>query len=159
MAGVKLTAFGFDAVDAALLGRIQAARDLAPAQRQIGEYLDLAHRQRWDRAAAPDGSRWAPLSQLTIARKRDKGRPLGILVQSTMLRDTLRWAIRGRELVFGSDRPYGATMQFGAARGAFGKSRRGGPIPWGDIPPRPWLGLSTEDQANALDIVRRHLEG
>lgn len=159
MPGVKLTAHGFEAVDAALLERIQAVRDPTPAQRQIGEYLDLAHRQRWDRAQAPDGAPWAPLSPVTVARKTAKGRPLGILVQSTMLRDTLRWAIQGRELVFGTDRPYGAAMQFGLARGAAGRTRRGTPIPWGDIPARPWLGLSEADRQEALAIVRRHING
>lgn len=159
MAGVTLTAVGFEAVDAALLERINAARDPAPALRQVGEYLDLSHRQRWDRGQAPDGSLWAKLRPVTLARKQAKGRPLGILVQTTDLRDTLRWALQGRELVFGTGRPYGAAMQFGAARGAFGKTKFGAPIPWGDIPPRPWLGLSDADVAEARDILRRHLEG
>ena len=31
------------------------------------------------------------------------------------------------------------TLNFGAKQGAFGRSKRGGPIPWGDIPARPFM--------------------
>ncbi|MGZ8246136.1 phage virion morphogenesis protein [Methylomagnum sp.] len=33
----------------------------------------------------------------------------------------------------------------------------GHPIPWGDIPAREMLGLSSEDQAAILGIVEDHL--
>ncbi len=34
--------------------------------------------------------------------------------------------------------------------------KRGAPIPWGDIPARPFLGLS-DDEADVRDIVARYL--
>lgn len=50
-----------------------------------------------------------------------------------------------------------ARWKGGAKRGAFGVSRRGGPLPWGDIPARPFLGLSADDRKTIEEIVRAHL--
>ncbi|MCO1337222.1 phage virion morphogenesis protein, partial [Microbulbifer sp. OS29] len=73
-----------------------------------------------------------------------------VLTLSGLLRNTLRYQVQGTELLFGTDRPYGAVHQFGATQGQFGKTKRGGPIPWGNIPARPWLGTSAEDDREIL---------
>lgn len=52
---------------------------------------------------------------------------------------------------------YAAVMQGGAAQGAFGRTSRGGPIPWGNIPARPFLGLSDSDRAGVLEIIAEYL--
>ena len=44
-------------------------------------------------------------------------------------------------------------QQFGAKRGQFGAA------PWGDIPARPFLGASDDDQANIVRLVRSYLMG
>ena len=49
------------------------------------------------------------------------------------------------------------THQFGASKGAFGTTSRGSPIPWGDIPARPFFGLSSEDEWGVLEILTDHL--
>ncbi|MBB3231712.1 phage virion morphogenesis protein [Halomonas stenophila] len=137
-----------------LLDRVEDPR---PAFREIGEYLDLAHRDRWDAQRAPDGTPWAPLSDATKARKkknRDK-----ILVQDGHLRDLLRYDVSLEELLFGTDRKYGAVQHFGAEQGAFGQTSRGTPIPWGDIPAREWLGLADDEEQPVLEILERHLLG
>ncbi|GEK71588.1 MULTISPECIES: phage virion morphogenesis protein [Halomonas] len=137
-----------------LLDRVEDPR---PAFREIGEYLDMAHRDRWDAQKAPDGTPWAPLSEATQARKkknRDK-----ILVRDGYLRDLLRYDVSLEALLFGTDRKYGAVHQFGAERGAFGQASNGTPIPWGDIPARPWLGLADEDEQPVLEILERYLMG
>lgn len=137
-----------------LLDRIEDPR---PAFREIGEYLDMAHRDRWDAQQSPDGTPWAPLSDATKAHKkknRDK-----ILVEDGYLRDMLRYDASLDELLFGTDRPYGAVQHFGAKQGEFGTTSRGAPIPWGDITARPWLGLADEDEQPVLDILERHLIG
>ena len=43
--------------------------------------------------------------------------------------------------------------QFGAEKGAFGATSRGTPIPWGDIPARPFLGLSADDRDGVRDRI------
>lgn len=129
--------------------------DLRPAFLDIGKYLERSHRQRWDREVSPDGAKWAALSpwyQAQKAKNADK-----ILVLNAHLRDTLAPQATARSLKFGSNRVYAAVHQFGATAGAFGRSKRGRPIPWGDIPPRPFLGVSTDDEAEILALLREHL--
>ena len=46
----------------------------------------------------------------------------------------------------GSTRIYAGAHQFGARRGACGTNKKGAPIPWGDIPARPFLGVSDADK-------------
>lgn len=50
-------------------------------------------------------------------------------------------------LLIGSDREYAAVQQFGARKRQFGKA------PWGDIPARPFLGISSKDESTILDII------
>lgn len=122
----------------------------------VGEYMMLAHRDRWDREVTPDGQAWAPLSEVTLARKAAKGRPTAILVDTTALRDLLRYSVTASQLVFGTDRVYGTTQQFGAEKGQFGADKHGRPLPWGDIPARPWLGLSDADREHIQGLLEAH---
>ena len=48
-------------------------------------------------------------------------------------------------------------MQFGARYGAFGTISRGGSIPWGNIPARPFLGISDTDRSNIAATVEEWL--
>lgn len=172
MAGAKFTVeFDSRQVLATLEQLLQATGDLRPVFQDIGEYLDLAHRERWDKEVSPDGTPWEPLSDATLRRRALKGvsrgkgqkrkslttrkgntkigaiRALanaGILVESGGLRETLRYYATDSGLEFGSDRPYGATHQFG-------RSEAG-------IPARPWLGVSRSDETEILDILQTHLK-
>jgi len=63
----------------------------------------------------------------------------------------------------GSPMIYAGVRQYGAKRGEFGmgvfKTRNGVfPIPWGDIPARPFLGFSDTDQAAILETMRAYLK-
>lgn len=127
--------------------------DLRTPLNDIAEYLHRSTDGRFRQQIGPDGSPWVPLSATTLARKKSPR----ILRESGTLQDTLRHQVSGDELRFGTDRPYGAVHQFGQPRGASGKTRRGAPIPWGDIPARPYLGLSTDDEAEILAIVADYL--
>ena len=69
----------------------------------------------------------------------------------------LSGTVSGNQLTVGTNTRYGAMQQFGARKGQFGRTSRGAPIPWGNVPPRPWLGISTSDRAEIADILRRHL--
>lgn len=48
-------------------------------------------------------------------------------------------------------------MQEGASQGEFGTSNHGGSLPWGDIPARPFIGVSADDRDVILDILRDYL--
>jgi len=49
-------------------------------------------------------------------------------------------------------------QHFGASQGAFGKTKRGAPIPWGNIPGRPYLGFSDEDRSVILQTIEKYLK-
>ena len=133
--------------------------DLTPAFRDIGEHLLTTTRARFDSMTDPQGNLWRPLSQSYRARK-SKNQNL-ILDLDGYLRGTLNYRIEdgGKTLAIGSPMIYAGTMQFGAKKGQFGKTKRGVPIPWGDIPARPFLGLSADDRKEVVAILGDHLGG
>ena len=132
-------------LQAAFEGMASPATDISPVFREVGEYLDLAHRLRWDRQVSPDGKAWAPLASATVRRKARKGKDRGLLLESRDLRDLLRYQVSGASLFFGTDRAYGATHQFGR--------------PEDGIPARPWLGTSDDDEDAIADIWKDHFSG
>jgi len=44
----------------------------------------------------------------------------------------------------GTRKKYAAAHQHDAKKGQYGKTRRGGPIPWGDAPALPFIGVSDD---------------
>lgn len=108
----------------------------------IGEYLDMATRERFQLEMAPDGTPWEGLDPEYQARKkRQKNR---ILVLDAYLRDQMSYDAQPGSVEFGTARIYGATHQFG-------DDDRG-------IPARPFLGLSDDDEIHILNLAREHLE-
>ena len=78
---------------------------------------------------------WAGLSPVTEARRK----PGKILSQSGQLRDSIQPESNDSEASISTADPKAATHQFGAKQGQYGKSSRGGPLPWGNIPARPFM--------------------
>ena len=60
---------------AALRRLQQRVGDLGPFMREAGELLSQSTIDRFGRGVAPDGSRWAPNSPVTLARKRGRVPP------------------------------------------------------------------------------------
>jgi phage virion morphogenesis protein len=144
-----------EAVRAALKRLEAAAADLTPAMQDIGELLVERTKRRFATGTGPDGTPWARNAPLTVKRKRGRDQPL--VGESGRLSNEI-FAIAGLQVVeVGSALVYSAVQQFGAAKGQFGRSRRGRPIPWGAIPARPFLGLAGEDRLDILDILAEHL--
>ncbi len=144
-------------VQAAFNRLLRAGRDLTPVMAAIGEHLLNTTRERFDDEQSPEGKPWTPLSAMTLARKR-KNRDK-ILTEYGHLRGTLAYRAGRQHIEIGSTRIYAGTHQFGAEQGAFGRTKRGGPIPRGDIPARPFLGVSDEDRAEINQAVRDFLVG
>jgi phage gpG-like protein len=161
----------------ALLARLD---DLTPVMQTVGEYLVGSTKRRFATSIGPDGVRWAPNSEVTYLRMIEKahgvtltkGEHAGKLnakgagmaaSKKPLIGETHRLsseisAQADRDSVeVGSPMVYAAVQQFGASKGAFGRNRRNGPIPWGDIPARPFLGLSEADADQVLAIVGEHL--
>lgn len=164
--------------------------DLRPAMAEIGAAMvnakDLGFRAESD----PWGKAWAPLSAVTFARRRKGSKR--ILRDTGHLQDSIAYTADGDSATMGvgvgvsTNVKYAGTHQFGARMGEYGRysqvSRRskfkegdfrrnagtvkGFPIPWGDIPARPFLPLSPAGSVDLpqplldgiLDILRAHVE-
>lgn len=144
---------------------VDAAANPEGLLRSIGEDLVESTKQRFPSGTAPDGSKWvanraSTLEALLGNRHRyQKGARKGylnaaghkvvagkkpLLGPSRMLSTTIAYEVnRGAsawELIWGSDRVQAAMMNFGGKKSEF-------PHLWGDIPARPFMGLSTADMA------------
>lgn len=152
-----------DAVQGILANLIALGANMTPiTQALAGVLADIPERALANQADPATGQPWAPLSKVTLARKKSGSR---ILEQSGDLFGKMQpehgpdYALVGAS----GQTPYAPTHQFGAKKGAFGTNRRGGPIPWGDIPARPFFGVGPEDEAEfaqvALEGLQRALAG
>lgn len=149
--------FDDEEVTRALNRLLAKGRDMRPLMKDIGEHLLNTTRRRFEGGGqgAPDGTPWAPLSEVTKKRKtRNVGK---ILTLEGHLRGNLTYQAGRDSVEVGSPSIYAGTHQFGAAKGAFGTTSRGAPIPWGDIPARPFLGLSDEDESEIRVLVNKYL--
>ncbi|MBN8766493.1 MAG: phage virion morphogenesis protein [Thiobacillus sp.] len=162
----------------------RTGRDLRPVLEDIGEYMVMSTKRRFATSTAPDGSKWAHNSDVTILRylsahrRKDgsstsynkKGGGLSqagmkrlvgkkpLIGETGSLSSQISWQMDGNNGVqIGSPMQYAAAQQFGMERGYAGTDRRGRPLPWGDIPARAFLGVSEQDARDILDIVEEHL--
>lgn len=152
-------------VQRALQQAARALTDMTPLMQELGEMLVESTKARFPKGVGPDGETWAPKSQVTIdayRRREAKGqnthldfRPL--FGPSGMLFSQIHYEATADSIEIGSNMIYAAVMQFGAAKGAFGKDSRGHSIPWGNIPARPFLGISATDRGNIVAAVEEWL--
>ena len=143
---------------------------------EIGEELTESTKRRFSTSTAPDGTPWAPNSTATTLpsylcsaksnfkkdgtlSKRGQTRQANKrpLVASGILAHTITWQLVPEGVEIGSPKIYAGTHQFGAKQGQYGRDRRNHPIPWGDIPARPFLGLSADDESAISTLISTHL--
>ena len=118
-------------------------KNLRPAFNEIGEHLIASTRARFDTGTDPDGKKWAANSSVTLARKKGS-RPL--IGETKQLMRQLSYQSRPDQLLFGSSMEYAAMHQFGGTKAQF-------PNLWGDIPARPFLGITAHDENVIEEIV------
>lgn len=124
--------------------------NMQPAMHDIGQALVEGIRQRISEGRDWDGRAFAPNSPATIARK---GRNQPLVDRGNFVNNRLHYAA-GRDYVeVGSSAVQAATLHFGARRGQFGRTKRGARLPWGDIPPRPFLPVRRD--GSLPDTARR----
>ena len=155
-----------------LQSKVQAP---SPVLKSIGEHLLNSTDDRFAGQIGPDGQKWAPNTATTIQRyvqqKMQGKNPVkkdGTLSKKAatlfankrilqghtgMLRGQLYYRVTPNGVEIGSPSRYATTQQFGAKKGEFGKG-----APWGDIPARPFLGLSKYDERAITDILQDYLE-
>ena len=135
----------FDGTDATrrLAQLARATDDLRPYFRDLGEYLQRSHDDRWSQEEAPDGTPWAPLKPKTAARKAPTQPNAGLRTLDEHLRRLTVQSDR-TSVEIGTNRIYGATHQFG-------DPKRG-------IPARPYLGLSDAERDEIGDLAADYLD-
>lgn len=158
---------------AAVQRLLDTGRDLKPAMQDIGEYLVVSTRQRFQDGVAPDGTPWARNSYTTFDRlaggmskgsygkdgrinAKGASRVAGkkpLIGETKQLSTKIFPRATAHGVEVGSPLEYAGTQQFGAKA----KSFSGGKTPWGDIPARPFLGLSKDDEQQVLAILQEHL--
>ena len=182
MAKIVLTIRGLTEAQNAVKALQRALADKRSILRQIGEELVASTDERFGSMQAPDGAPWKPLHPRTIRQKRNKQK---ILTERGLLRGSIHHELNGDTLEVGTDRKYGAIHQFGGVvkipartqtvkvgtkgknKGRFMKAKskaahaieRTFTIPAHDvtIPARPFLGLSSDDKEEIVEIVHKHL--
>lgn len=160
-------------IQAKLQALEKKAGSLHPCLKNIGVHLVQSTQERFTGEVDPAGKRWAALRASTLKRKKHTR----ILTESSGLRDSVVWQVRGSSLKVGTNKVYGATHQFGldkdlhvpahkrAISHAFGKELKF-PV-WASvkahtfnpkIPARPFLGFSADDREEILAITAHFLE-
>ena len=142
-----------DASDAlqGLMGLIDSAKDMEPMFELIGDDMvdhitDLFRQER-----TPDGEPWAELSEVTKMRRR--GTEYNILRDTGILSNSIDFTATGKSVEVGSPMEYAATQNYGAQKGQYGRTKRGSPIPWGDIPAREFIPSQSLPQEWGDDIT------
>jgi phage virion morphogenesis protein len=141
-------------VNAALAQLAAALTNMTPVMQEIGEMLVASTQDRIQAGLTPDGVAFAPRSQTTLRRYAREGKSFGNpLNQSGVLRGGIFHLAGPDQVEVGSNAIQAAVMQFGAPKGSLGARS-----PWGDIPARPFLGLSETDRSGIADIVAEWIE-
>jgi len=163
-----------DAVTTALARLSTHLGDTTDVMNDIGRLLVASTKERIAAGKTPEGTAFAPRSLATLARYDALGKKYGPpLNVSGEMRQTIFHSYGPDQAEVGSNAIQSAVMQFGAAQGAFG-ARMGRtrptekrpksqdyffPIPWGDIPARPFLGISEEDRTGIIATIEEWLDG
>lgn len=166
MAGIQFTV-SLDAL-APLAGLSELGHsltDLTNVMDSIGrELVNSASERIGTTNIGPDGQAWVPSH-----RVRETGGKT--LLKSGLLQRSINSQAAPDHVIVGSNMVYAAVMHFGAEQGEFGaamgrtepSTKRPQsqsyftPLPWGDIPARPYIGISEEDEMSIRDVVAVHI--
>ena len=144
-----------DEITAALTRLSVHLADLRPVMDDIGEYLVKSTKDRFGKGVSPDGVPWAPKSPVTLAaygaRKSNRIDTRPLFGPSNQLNNQIFHEATSNSVEVGSDRVYAAMMQFGGTKAQF-------PNLWGNIPARPFLGISPKDETNIVAILSEWAE-
>lgn len=109
-----------------------------------GAILESSTRGRFEDKKAPDGSDWPAWSEAYDETREEHH---SLLISEGDLRDSIASYSAGGSVEVGSNLIYAAHHQFG------------GEETGSNIAPRPYLGLSAEDEIDLRDLVTGTLEG
>lgn len=117
------------------------AGNFEPLLDEIGGYLVFSTQRRFEEGRDPDGARWKP----SIRAVRQGGQTL---VDQAFLVNSITHSVEPGRVVIGSNLIYAAIHQEG------GRAGRNLSV---ELPARPYLGISAEDDAEIGRILDDHL--
>ncbi|MEH6740921.1 MAG: phage virion morphogenesis protein [Sulfitobacter sp.] len=152
MSGIEFTAEIDDAELRKFLGKkLAGVSNLKPFYSNVGEHLLNSVEDRFDTETSPEGVAWAALSPVTIAQRaksKDSG-ALTILRSSGILAGSFNYDANSDQVQIGTPSVYGAIHHFGGQAGPTTNRV--------EIPARPILGLSSDDETAIREIAEDFL--
>lgn len=153
---LEIRAEGGDHIESALARLV----DRLPLMRAIGAWLESSTRERFHTNRAPDGERWKP----SLGAKL-RGTPT--LVEFGRLRDSYTHDASVDQVEVGTNVIYAAILHFGGVIKA--KTAKGlrfvvpgvgfRQVQSVNMPARPQLGISTDDESEIGDLIHRFATG
>lgn len=119
---------------------------------EIGENMLRSTQDRFRAGVTPEGTPFAPRSPVTLGRykeTRTKHRKTPLWRGGDLYR-TINMQYDDEAAAIGSNAVQAAMMHFGGTRSEH-------PNLWGDIPVRPFLGLSEQDRSDVVEVVHEWL--
>ena len=115
------------------------------------DYVDFVKTEVFDKQRSPQRKKWAKLKPSTINLKRWSGNTRGAEFVGTWTGDlveSIKFRVVGDSVLIGSDLYYAPYFHFFVKRGESGH-------PWGDIPARPFLGVSERADKRILKVMNK----
>lgn len=159
------------------LNRMQEkAKDMSPAMKKISAAMATKIRMCFKNEKDPQGNPWTKSHRA----KKDNGMSLA---DTGRLKGSINYKYTGTRAAAGTNVKYARVMHFGAKKGAFGsynvtqtirpftRTRKGKQeqvrrhtrnrtvlSPFGDVPSRKFIGMTDQDKATYLKIIKEELE-
>lgn len=156
---------GFDRLNG-LLERLKEAliKNKDELTRNIAEILLAGVQDNFLKEGRENGgsATWKPLSDVT-KKRRGRAANSPILRVSNDLYESLTTSHDNDSAAVGTNKIYAATLHFGAKKGEFGTYRgpsgtwKPRPIPWGDIPARPFMTATAQELDDIADFIEEML--
>mgnify|MGYP006283574597 FL=1 len=154
MAGVSLR-FDDSELQRDVQGMRKRAANTRPAFEVVGELVRTSVVANFEAEGRPD--KWPELKPSTLKRRPKAGQILRRQGFAGGLMGSISAKPMDDGVRIGTNKVYAAVHQFGAKKGAFGATSKGAPIPWGDIPARPYLLIQDEDEARICRVLENFI--
>ncbi|MEC7118514.1 MAG: phage virion morphogenesis protein [Pseudomonadota bacterium] len=119
---------------------------------QIGEASVREIKMHFINQKSPEGVRW----KVSKRAENDPSRPT--MLHRLVLFNSITHKVSGGQVSAGTDEIKAGTLNFGAKKGQYGAVKdTGQPIPFGDIPARKFIGVSSQNVVRVRDIVNSFL--
>lgn len=131
--------------------------DPSPLMADISDVMFDAVEENFRQEGRPEA--WADLTDHTKAKREKQGKWPGKILQRNQagLASAMSQFHSRDEAGVANNKIYAATMNFGAEEGEFGETSTGRPIPFGDIPARPFMTLAENDLTEIREIAMDYI--